>query len=480
MVCKTIFLFIYILLQPLKTIGYAFVTVRKAIIILSTVGVKIVSCCCGKGAECCKIQDTMTSLEIKGSNRLKGSIRILGSKNAALPILAAALMAKAKCAIHNVPKLMDIRSMLDLLKHLGAGVSENGDTVIIDSSTVNSHEAPYELVSKMRASFLVAGPLLATRGKALVSMPGGCAIGQRPVNLHLVGFETMGVKVGMSHGYCEMAVKKLNASRICLDYPSVGATENLMMAACLAKGTTFIENAAREPEIIDLADFLNAMGAKVIGAGSNEITIEGVTELHGATHNVIADRLEAGTLMIAAAGTRGDLHLEGARADHLEAVISKLRKAGVTIEEEDDGLRVKGPRRLKGVDLTALPYPGFPTDLQPQMTALLSIAEGTSIINETVFENRMTHVPELIRMGANIDVRDRTAVISGVKHLSGAEVMASDIRGGAALVVAGLIAGNSSRIRRYYHIRRGYQDIDERLCSIGADVKKVEDEENRA
>lgn len=412
---------------------------------------------------------------VRGGNRLTGRVRIHGAKNAVLPIIAATILGTTgKSVIHETPALDDVYTISDVLRHLGAQVTFFGDRLVVDATSLDGYEAPYELVRKMRASFLVMGPLLARLGRARIALPGGCAIGSRPIDQHLKGFEAMGASIEMGHGFVEARVHgRLKGTRIYLDVPSVGATENIMMAATLAEGTTVIENAAMEPEIVDLATFLNAMGARVRGAGTGTIRIDGVEALHGTTHTVIPDRIEAGTFMVAAAITRGNVLVEGAIYDHVRAVAAKLSEMGVYVEEEDGGIRVVAEGRLRPVDVKTLPYPGFPTDMQAQMMALLAVTEGTSTVTETVFENRFMHVEELKRMNAQIRIEGRSAIIDGVPRLSGAKVCATDLRAGAALVLAGMAADGETEVTGLHHIDRGYVDLVGKLRRLGADIARV-------
>jgi len=418
----------------------------------------------------------MSKIIVRGGRPLKGTVRIHGAKNSVLPILAAGLLAEeGTSVIHDVPALDDVRNILQVLAALGAKAKQSGSTVRMQAPRLSSYEAPYELVRKMRASFLVMGPLLARLGKARISLPGGCAIGTRPIDQHLKGFEAMGAEIGFGQGTIEASVKgRLRGAKIYLDIASVGATENIMMAASMAEGTTLIENAAKEPEIVDLANFLNAMGAKVRGAGTGVIRIEGVDRLRGVEHTVIPDRVEAGTFMIASAITGGDVYIEGAIRDHLGPVVAKLEEMGVIVEHDENGIRVAaGGGPLRAVDVKTLPYPGFPTDMQAQMMALLLRAEGTSIVTETVFENRFMHVEELVKMGADIKVDGRTAIVTGGTRLVGASVCASDLRAGAALICAGLAAEGVTEVSGVHHIERGYMDIVGKLAALGADVVQV-------
>ncbi|WP_432822016.1 UDP-N-acetylglucosamine 1-carboxyvinyltransferase [Trichloromonas sp.] len=417
----------------------------------------------------------MDKIVIHGGHRLKGEVKVSGAKNSALPLLFATLLAPGMHRVANVPDLRDITTVEKLLMTLGAKVVREDGTFAVDASDIESIEAPYDLVRTMRASVLVLGPLLARLGQARVSLPGGCAIGARPINLHLKGFEAMGAKITLDHGYVEARAKRLQGARILFDVPTVGGTENLMMAAALAKGTTVLENSACEPEIVELSEALSKMGARIEGAGTDTITIEGVDELTPLQHAVMPDRIEAGTFMIASAITRGDVLVSGAVASHLEALIIKLREAGVEITEEAGGLRVKGPRKITSVDIKTRPHPGFPTDMQAQFMALMALGTGTSVISENVFENRFMHVSELQRMGANISIEGHTATVKGVKGLLGAPVMATDLRASASLVLAGLAADNTTEVSRIYHLDRGYERIEEKLKGLGADIERVKE-----
>lgn len=417
----------------------------------------------------------MERLIVKGGNRLVGTVKTSGAKNAVLPIIAASILGTSPSRLDEIPALEDVRTICAVLECLGIKVdASEPHTLRIDSREITSCEAPYELVRSMRASFLVMGPLLARKGYARISQPGGCAIGTRPIDLHLKGFEALGVKIEQGHGYIEASAPEgMTGANIYLDFPSVGATENIMMAAAMANGTTVLENPAEEPEIVDLANYLNQMGARVRGAGTNVITIEGVSELHGVQHSVIPDRIEAGTYMIAAAMTGGDVIIENVLPEHQKPLIAKLREAGALVEEDIDRIHVVGSGRLKAVDIKTLPYPGFPTDMQAQMMAMLSVAEGRSKITETVFENRFMHVVELNRMGANITTEGRSAVITGPAHLTGCTVRATDLRAGAAMILAGLVAEGATEICDIYHIDRGYEEIAAKLTRLGADIKRV-------
>ncbi|MCQ6561907.1 UDP-N-acetylglucosamine 1-carboxyvinyltransferase [Paenibacillus mendelii] len=424
----------------------------------------------------------MSKIIVRGGQRLTGNVRVSGAKNAVLPILAATLLAQeGESVIADVPFLDDVNTIQQVLAALGASLTYENETMRISAQKLTTFEAPYELVRKMRASFLVLGPLLARLGRAKISLPGGCAIGTRAIDQHLKGFEAMGAEIVLGQGFIDARANgKLKGAKIYLDVASVGATENIMMAAVLAQGTTIIENAAKEPEIVDLANYLNAMGAKVRGAGTGVIRIEGVEQLSGVAHTVIPDRVEAGTYMIAAAITGGDVHVEGAIADHLAPVISKLQEMGVEIEETDNGLHVRAASPLKSVDVKTLPYPGFPTDMQSQMMALLMVSEGTSIVTETVFENRYMHVEEFRKMSGQIKVEGRTAIISGGMQLAGAKVCATDLRAGAALVCAALYADGETEITGIHHVDRGYVDITGKLAGLGADIRRIEAVEESA
>ena len=409
---------------------------------------------------------------------LRGCVKVDGAKNAVLPIIAASLLSDSKSIIEEVPDLNDVRIMCDLLKCLGADVQKQSQptTISFETREITNSTAPYELVNKLRASFLVMGPMLARTGYVRVALPGGCPIGSRPVDLHLKGFAALGAEITQGHGYIEARKnKKLVGSKIYLDFPSVGATENIMMAAVMAEGQTTIENAANEPEIVDLASYLNEMGANVVGAGTDTIRIEGVTSMKGCTHTVIPDRIEAGTFMIAAAMTNGEIRIENVVPDHLKPVVAKLKETGLEISEELTAITVKSTGALKPIDVKTLPYPGFPTDMQAQMTSMLSCIPGTSMVIETIFENRFMHISELKRMGANIKIDGRTAVIEGKPCLTGACVKATDLRAGAALVLAGLAAEGATEIGEIQHIDRGYSGFAEKLKSLGAKIERIED-----
>ncbi|GIO12211.1 UDP-N-acetylglucosamine 1-carboxyvinyltransferase 1 [Cohnella xylanilytica] len=417
----------------------------------------------------------MSKIIVRGGRPLYGTVRVHGAKNSVLPILAASILAEqGSCVIHDVPALDDVTNILQVLAALGVHAKQSDGSVQLNATRLTSHDAPYELVRKMRASFLVMGPLLARLGQVRISLPGGCAIGTRPIDQHLKGFEAMGAEIGFGQGSIEARVNgKLRGAKIYLDIASVGATENIMMAAATAVGTTTIENAAKEPEIVDLANFLNAMGAKVRGAGTGVIRIEGVERLSGVEHAVIPDRVEAGTYMIAAAITGGNVYIEGAIRDHLGPIVAKLEEMGVVVDSDENGIRVIAERSLRAVDVKTLPYPGFPTDMQAQMMTLLLRAEGTSIVTETVFENRFMHVDELIKMGAEIKVDGRTAIVTGGAKLVGAQVCATDLRAGAALICAALAADGATEVTGVHHIDRGYVDIVGKLAALGADVYRA-------
>ncbi|MFJ8088527.1 UDP-N-acetylglucosamine 1-carboxyvinyltransferase [Lysinibacillus sp. Ag94] len=423
----------------------------------------------------------MEKIIVTGGQKLQGKVRVEGAKNAVLPILAAALLAsKGENVIKEVPNLADVFTINEVLKSLNAAVTyiPEDNTVYIDTTKELSSEAQFEFVSKMRASILVMGSLLARNGYARVALPGGCAIGSRPIELHLKGFEAMGAKISFGHGYVEAkADGRLKGANVYLDFPSVGATENIMTAAALAQGTTVIENAAKEPEIVDLANFINSMGGRVIGAGTNTIRIEGVDTLYGTEHHIIPDRIEAGTFMVAAAITKGDVTIENAVPEHMTALIAKMREMGVEITELDEGIRVRAPKTLKAVDIKTMPHPGFPTDMQSQMMALMLTAEGTSIITETVFENRFMHVEEFRRMNAGAKIEGRSVFIEGPVNLQGAEVMATDLRAAAALILAGLVSEGVTRVTKLHHLDRGYVDFHGKLAALGAQIERVPVEE---
>ncbi|MGZ8607284.1 MAG: UDP-N-acetylglucosamine 1-carboxyvinyltransferase [Actinomycetota bacterium] len=414
----------------------------------------------------------MDRLLVTGGTSLQGTVPIAGAKNSALKLMAASLLAEGRTTIHNVPRIQDCHTMVEVLEHLGVACSWEGGTLVADTSSAGPLETPYELVSRMRASILVLGPLLARFGRARVAMPGGCNIGSRKIDLHVRGLEKMGASFSSEHGYLEGSTTGLRGAYVTLDFPSVGATENVLMAAVAARGTTVIENAAREPELVDLADFLTSMGARIGGIGTPTIEIEGVDTFAPVEHVVIPDRVEAGTFAIAACATGGSVVLHGARSDQMDLVFSKLADAGADVLATEGGVAVSMHRRPTAVDLVTLPYPGFPTDLQPQMMALLAIADGTSIVTENVFESRFMFVDELNRMGADIRTEGHHAVIRGVERLSAAPVRALDIRAGAAMVIAALSADGVTQVEDMYHVDRGYQDFEAKVAALGADVRR--------
>ncbi len=413
----------------------------------------------------------METILVKKSGALNGHLKVNGSKNSILPILAATLLTKDKCILHDIPKLEDVNVMCDLLSNLGAKITMlDENSLEIQADDITNYEAPYDLISKMRASFLVMGSLLSRINKARVSMPGGCAIGTRPIDLHLKGFKNLNINISSNKGYIQAESECIIGNHIYLDFPSVGATENIIMAACRAKGQTIIENAAEEPEIVDLANFINSMGGKIEGAGTRNIIITGVKELHGTDYTIIPDRIEAGTYMVAAVITGGELYIDNVIPAHVQPVISKLREIGAEIIEDDDSVIVRSKGIINSTDIKTLPYPGFPTDMQAQFMLLLSLANGTSVINETIFENRFMHANELLRMGANIKIEGNTAIVNGLNNLTGTKVKATDLRAGAALILAGLIADGETEISEVHHIKRGYADIVEKLQSVGANI----------
>lgn len=419
----------------------------------------------------------MKKIVIEGGTPLRGEITVSGAKNAVLPLIASSLLADGVSRICEAPCLADVNTMCQVLEHLGiqVGFSQDNSWLEIDTSTLNGIEPPGELVRKMRASFLLMGPLLARYGAAKMSLPGGCAIGSRPIDLHLKGLEAMGAHFNIGHGYIDAQAQHLRGNRIYLDFPSVGATENLMMAATLAEGATIIENAAEEPEIVDLANFLSAMGAKIKGAGTKVIRIEGVDHLQPVTHVVIPDRIEAGSYMLAAAATGGEMLICNVIDEHLKSVTAKLQESGVEVIEGDEGILVRGPEAISPVNIKTLPYPGFPTDMQAQFMALLSVAKGSSIITETVFENRFMHVAQLRLMAGDIRIEGHSAVINGVSRLKGARVEATDLRAGAAMIIAGLMAEGRTEIENICHIERGYANICQKFEQVGAKIKVVDD-----
>jgi len=414
----------------------------------------------------------MDRIIITGGVPLQGEVQVSGAKNSALPLLASTILGGEECVLTNVPRVVDVVTMGKLLGMLGVSVVHEGNRAVVRADVIRSTQAPYELVKTMRASVLVLGPLLARWGEAAVSMPGGCAIGSRPVNLHLAGLAKLGAEVSIEHGYIRAKAKRLRGARIYCDTTTVTGTENLMMAASLAQGTTVIENAAKEPEILDLANFLVKRGARITGAGTDVITIEGVRELRGSDHEVIPDRIEAGTHLVAGAVTKGSVTVNRCRPDHLEALLIKLREAGATIRIEKERVQLSVEKRLKSVDIRTLPFPGFPTDMQAQMVALMTVSEGTSVITETVFESRFMHVEELWRMGADIKVEGNRAVVTGRTRLAGAPVMASDLRASAGLILAGLAAEGVTEVLRVYHLDRGYERIEEKLRGLGAKIER--------
>jgi UDP-N-acetylglucosamine 1-carboxyvinyltransferase len=417
----------------------------------------------------------LEKLVIHGGKPLEGTVRVSGAKNAVLPIIVASMLGTTQSVLTEIPKLDDVHTVCEVITSLGVQIEQpQAGTLVIDASHLTSTSAPYDLVRRMRASFLVMGPLLARKGHAKISLPGGCSIGARPIDLHLKAFEAMGAVINLENGDIEASVENgLKGAQIYLDFPSVGATENVLMAASLAEGRTVLENAAEEPEIVDLATYLNSMGANIRGAGTNVIRIEGVKELHGANHSVIPDRIEAGTFMVGAAMTGGNVYVENALSEHLKPLVAKLKEVGATVEEDIDGIRVIGHKPLRPADIKTLPYPGFPTDMQAQFMALTTICQGTSVITETVFENRFMHVDEFKRMGAKIRIEGRSAIVEGVPRLKGADVNATDLRAGAALVLAGLVAEGETKVGYLYHIDRGYDNLVQKLQRLGADIVRV-------
>ncbi|MER0215784.1 MAG: UDP-N-acetylglucosamine 1-carboxyvinyltransferase [Nitrosomonas sp.] len=416
----------------------------------------------------------MQKLIIQGGVPLHGEISISGAKNAALPLLCAALLTGESLKINNVPALHDITTMLSLLKQMGTDISGSNNEVVLSAATLSQLIAPYEMVKTMRAAILVLGPLLARAGEAEISLPGGCAIGLRPVDLHIKGLQAMGAEIHIRHGYIHAVAKKLHGARIVFDIVTVTGTENLMMAATLAEGTTILENAAREPEIIDLANCLKAMGAKIQGAGTDIITIEGVPSLHGAEHTVMPDRIETGTFLVATTATGGEIHLKNTDAHLLDAVLDKLTEAGARIDSNGNWINLKMHTKPKSVNVRTAPYPAFPTDMQAQFMSLNCIADGTAIITETIFENRLMHVQELKRMNASIEVEGNAAIVTGIARLDGANVMATDLRASASLVIAGLIAQGETVIDRIYHLDRGYENIEGKLSALGAQIRRIQ------
>lgn len=415
----------------------------------------------------------MEKYVIVGGNRLSGTVRLSGGKNSILTILPACLLSKGVCTIHDVPRLSDVFVMKEVLECLGSRVQFFGNTMIVDSSQITTIDVPDRLTRMMRASNLVMGPLLSRFHQAKLAYPGGCSIGSRPMDQHLRGMKKLGAEIIEKHGYIETRSTRLMGTEICLDFPSVGATENIMMAATLADGTSVIRNAAREPEIVDLQNFLNSMGARVKGAGTDIIKVQGVKELGSTEHTIIPDRVEAGTFITIGALTQGNITIDNIIPEHLEAVISKIREMGIEIYEEENRLHIISNNKYKGVDLKTMPFPGFPTDMQPQLMVLMAVSEGTSIVTETIFENRFKHVDELRRMGADIRVEGRVAIIKGVKKLTGAYVETSDLRAGASLVLAGLIADGATVVANIHHIDRGYENFEQKLRSLGAQIIRV-------
>jgi UDP-N-acetylglucosamine 1-carboxyvinyltransferase len=417
----------------------------------------------------------MDKIVIRGGERLIGEAEVSGSKNATLPIFVSSLLSEGENLFSNVPNLRDVQTIIKVLKNLGVKVSGEGGICRVDATEISSEEAPYELVKTMRAAILVLGPLVARRKKAIVSLPGGCAIGARPINLHLAGLEAMGAKIELRHGYIEAKADVLKGANISFDTVTVTGTENLMMAASLAKGKTTLQNAAMEPEVVDLAEVLHKMGAKIAGAGTGVIEVEGVKSLHAAEHRIIPDRIEAGTLMVAAGLTRGNIKILHCPLSEMEMIVHKLRESGMEIESEGDGVRAVGTKRIRSVDIKTQPYPGFPTDMQAQFMVLMSLAKGLSVISETIFENRFIHVSELRRMGADIRIQGDSAIIQGMESLSGAPVMATDLRASASLVLAGLAAEGRTEVSRVYHLDRGYEGLDGKLAQLGANIERVKE-----
>ncbi|RLB58459.1 MAG: UDP-N-acetylglucosamine 1-carboxyvinyltransferase [Deltaproteobacteria bacterium] len=417
----------------------------------------------------------MQKIVIDGGARLGGQVRVAGAKNAALPLLLATLLGEGEHRIANVPDLVDVRTTCRLLERMGCGVEFARGRVKVEVNGLKCREAPYELVKTMRASVLCLGPLVGRFGQGRVSLPGGCAIGARPIDQHLKGLSKLGAKVVLEHGYVDVRARRLRGASIVLDMPTVTGTENLLMAAVLARGQTVIHNAAREPEVVQLAEVLNSMGARIAGAGSEEIVVRGVNELRPMDCRVIPDRIEAGTLLIAGAITSGDVLVRGARPEHLAALMEKLDEAGVAVGVASSGIRVKGPARPRAVDLSTQPHPGFPTDMQAQFMALMTLARGTAVVSERIFENRFMHVQELRRLGARIRLEGGRAVVTGVRALSGADVMATDLRASASLVLAGLVARGRTRVHRVYHLDRGYQRLDRKLRALGARIRRAPD-----
>lgn len=417
----------------------------------------------------------MDKIIINGGKRLNGKIKVSAAKNSVLPIIAASLSCSEECVLEDIPLLEDVYVICNVLESMGATINIDPikRKIKIKADNINTCDPPYDLVRKMRASFLVMGPMLARFGKIKLSLPGGCNIGTRPIDLHLKGFSALGADISIGHGYVDAVCKKLKGAKIYLDFPSVGATENIMMAAVLADGETIIENVAEEPEVVDLSNYLNSMGAQIYGAGTDTIRIQGVKELKGTSHQVIPDRIEAGTYMVAAAMTGGDVVIENVILEHVRSIIAKLMEAGISVIEGQNRVRIIGKERPRAVDIKTLPYPGFPTDMQAQFMSMMSLSKGTSIITETVFENRFMHVTELKRMGANIKIEGRSAVVEGCERLTGAKVKATDLRAGAALVLAGLAAEGTTEVYEVQHLDRGYWDIVGKLSNVGADIVRI-------
>lgn len=417
----------------------------------------------------------MNKISVKGGRKLEGEVNISTAKNSVLPIIAASILSGEKCVIDNAPMLEDVFVISDVLRTISTdiNINEKANRIVIDSSNIKDCEPCSSLVKKMRASFLIMGPMISRFGKFKLSLPGGCNIGTRPIDLHLKGFSALGAEVNVGHGYVEAQAKKLVGNKIYLDFPSVGATENIMMAAVMAKGETIIENAAEEPEIEDLGKYLNNMGANIIGAGTDTVRIIGVKNMKGTTHKPICDRIEAGTFMVAAAITRSKIKITGVNEEYLKPIIAKLTEAGVKITSDENSIYVDADRDLKPIDIKTMPYPGFPTDMQSQMAGLLCTIKGTSVITETIFENRFMHAAEMKRMGANIKIDGRSSIIEGVDKLTGAEVRATDLRAGAALILCGLVAEGETEITDVYHIDRGYVSIEKKLQGLGADIQRI-------
>jgi UDP-N-acetylglucosamine 1-carboxyvinyltransferase len=422
----------------------------------------------------------MDKMRIRGGRALSGRVEVSGSKNAALPILFSTLLTGRPCHLTKVPNLQDIRTTLKLLAHLGVKVESHleNNSVTLNSEEITSLEAPYDLVRKMRASVVVLGPLLARFGQAKVSLPGGCAIGARPINYHLLGLEKLGAQIELENGYVKATARQLIGNRVAFEFPSVGATENLMMAAVLAKGETLLENCAQEPEIVDLARALRSMGAKISGEGTENIYIQGVTDLQGAHHEIMGDRIEAGTFLAAGFATRGEVEVYGIEPVTLESVLVRFEEAGAHITRHANAIHLKSRGRPQATDITTLPFPGFPTDMQAQFMSVMAVADGTSLISETIFENRFMHVPELQRLGAQITIKGNTAIVKGQEVLQGAQVMATDLRASASLILGGLCAQGETVVNRIYHLDRGYERVEEKFRGLGADIERIQESEN--